>query len=63
MNTPPPSVPPEQLEEFIEALQAMRDELIKVSLLLREHLYETDHAGREQARETFEQLIQRAKID
>lgn len=60
MNTPP-SIPPETLEELIRAMEAARDDLLKVSLLLRDHLYETDFASREQARQTAEALIRLCK--
>lgn len=63
MNSPlpPPDIPPEQLAELVRAMQSMRDDLLKVSLLLRDHLYETDAASRAQARRAAEALIRRAQ--
>lgn len=60
MNTPS-SIPPQKLAELIEAMQMARDELIKASLLLRDHLDETDEASREQARRLAEQLIRQSR--
>jgi len=48
---------------MIQAMQLARDELLKVSLLLRDHLYETDVASRERARLAAEALIQQCKPD
>ncbi|MDZ4074783.1 MAG: hypothetical protein U1E04_08530 [Hylemonella sp.] len=64
MNTPQtPSIPPQKLDEMIQAMQLARDELLKVSLLLRDHLYETDIASRERARLATEALIRQCKPD
>lgn len=64
MNTPPtPSIPPQKLDELIQAMQLARDELLKASLLLRDHLYETDVVSREQARQAVEALIRQCKTD
>ncbi|QKO22061.1 hypothetical protein [Rhodoferax sp. BAB1] len=60
MDTPS-SIPPQKLAEMIEAMQMARDELIKASLLLRDHLDETDEAGREQARRIAEALIAQSR--
>jgi len=57
----PSSIPPHKLAEMIEAMQMARDELIKASLLLRDHLDETDEAGREQARRIAEALIAQSR--
>ncbi len=63
MNTPspPPALPPGKLDELIQAMQMARDELLKASFLLREHLDETDVAGREQARRIAEALIEQSR--
>lgn len=61
MNMPPPSIPPETLEELIRAMQSARDDLLKVSFLLRDHLYETDVASRERARQAAEALLRQCK--
>jgi len=62
MNTPlPPSIPPDKLEELIHVMQAARNDLLEVSLLLRDHLYETNHVSREQARQAAGALIRRSK--
>lgn len=64
MSAPqPPSIPPQTLEELVRAMETARDELLKVSLLLRDHLYETDLARREQARQATEALIRQCKPD
>jgi hypothetical protein len=64
MNTPqPPSIPPETLEELVRTMEAARDDLLKVSLLLRDHLEETDIVSREQARQTLDALIRKCKRD
>ena len=60
MDTPS-SIPPQKLAEMIEAMQMARDELIKASLLLRDHLDETDEAGREQARRIAAALIAQSR--
>ncbi len=60
MDTPS-SIPPPKLAEMVEAMQMARDELIKASLLLRDHLDETDEAGREQARRIAEALIAQSR--
>ncbi len=60
MDTPS-SIPPQKLAELVEAMQMARDELIKASLLLRDHLDETDEAGREQARRIAEALIAQSR--
>jgi hypothetical protein len=60
MTTPAqPPVPPPSLHDLLHAMHALRDDLLKVSLLLRDHLYEVDEAGREQARQAAEALIRR----
>lgn len=56
-----PSIPPQKLAEMIAAMQKARDELIKSSLLLRDHLEETDEASREQARQLAEALIRQSR--
>jgi hypothetical protein len=62
MNTPePPSVPPEKLEELVRMMQAARDELLKASFLLHDHLYETDVSSRERARQEAEALIRQSR--
>jgi hypothetical protein len=48
---------------MIQAMQLARDELLKASLLLRDHLYETDVASREQARQAAEALIRQCRPD
>jgi len=64
MDTPqPPSIPPQTLEELVRAMQTARDELLKASLLLRDHLYETDVVSREQARQAAEALIRQCRTD
>jgi hypothetical protein len=64
MDTPrTPPLPPERLEELVQAMHALRDGLLKASLLLRDHLDETDFASREQARQTAEALIRQCKPD
>jgi hypothetical protein len=66
MSTPPtptPSIPPEKLAELIQAMHKARDGLLKASLLLRDHLYETDVTSREQARQAAETLIRQCKPD
>jgi len=64
MTTPQtPLIPPQKLDELIQAMQMARDELLKASLLLRDHLYETDVTSREQAREAAEALIRQCKTD
>lgn len=60
MDTPPP-LPPQKLDELIKVMQMARDELLKASLLLREHLDETDEAGREQARLIAKALIEQSR--
>lgn len=62
MNTPQrPPIPPEMLEEFVRVMQAARDDLIQVSFLLRDHLYETDAPSREQAAQAADTLIRQAR--
>lgn len=58
---PPPDIPPEQLAELVRAMQVMRDDLLKVSLLLHDYLYETDAPRRERARQAAEALIQQCR--
>lgn len=60
MDTPPP-LPPQKLDELIKVMRMARDELLKASLLLREHLDETDEAGREQARLIAKALIEQSR--
>lgn len=64
MATPPPQppIPPEMLEQLIQAMRAARDGLIQASLLLQDHLFETDTVRREQARAAVEAAIRRAKV-
>ena len=57
----PPSIPQQDLTKLIEAMQMARDELIKASLLLRDHLEETDETGLEKARELTETLIRQSR--
>jgi hypothetical protein len=49
------------MEELVRAIQTARDDLLQVSLLLRDHLYETDAPSREQARQAADALIQQAR--
>ncbi len=64
MDTPQiPSIPPQKLDELVQAIQMARDELLKASLLLRDHLYETDVASRERARLAAEALIRKYRSD
>lgn len=60
MDTPP-SIPPQKLDELIQAMQMARDELLRASFLLRDHLDETDKAGQEQARRITEAWIDRSR--
>lgn len=57
-----PVIPPHKLTELIAAMHTARDELIKASLLLRDHLEETDEAGRERARQVAETLIRQSRV-
>ncbi len=61
MDTPPSPLPSQKLDELIKVMEMARDELLKASLLLREHLDETDEAGREQARLIAEALIEKTR--
>jgi len=58
---PPPDVPPEKLEELVRAMELMRNDLLQVSLLLHDYLYETDATRREQARQATEALIRQCR--
>ena len=65
MNQPlppsPSSVPPEKVDELIRAMEAVRDDLLKVSFLLRDHLDETDMPARARAGEAALALIRQCK--
>lgn len=62
MTAPPdPRIPLENMAEFIEAMHEMRDALLKASLLLQDHLYETDQALRAQAGQAADDAIRQAK--
>lgn len=65
MNTPasPAAIPPEKLAELIQAMQMARDQLLKTSFLLRDHLEETDIVSREQASQALDALIRQCKRD
>ncbi len=59
--TIPPTIPPEKLAELVRAMERMRDDLLKVSFLLRDHLEELDSAGRDQARQAAQTLIRQSR--
>lgn len=61
MSPPPPHLPPEMLVEMVRAMQTVRDQLLNVSLMLQEHLFEIDEQARDQAREQVEAAIRRVK--
>lgn len=64
MNLPPSSPPPlprERLAKLIRSMEAVRDELLNVSFLLRDYLDETDLSARAQARTLAAALIDRSK--
>lgn len=63
MNDPrlSPAIPPQKLDELIRAMHTVRDELLTVSMLLRDHLFETDEASREPARRAAAALIQQSR--
>lgn len=63
MSTPPSDIPPQQLAELIEVMQAARDGLLQVSFLLRDYLDATDTTGREQAFDLAQALIRRTQVD
>lgn len=63
MSPPVPHPPPEKLEEMVHAMQAVRDQLLAVSSMLQEHLFETDEDARHQARELADSAIRQAKSD
>lgn len=58
---PPSSIPPERVDELIRAMEAVRDDLLKVSFLLRDHLDETDMPARARAGEATQALIRQCK--
>jgi len=60
-TSPSPRIRVENPAEFIKALHEMRDALLKASLLLHDHLYETDAARREQAGQAADDAIRQAK--
>jgi hypothetical protein len=49
------------LVEMVRAMQTVRDQLLNVSLMLQEHLFEIDEQARDQAREQVEAAIRRVK--
>jgi hypothetical protein len=57
----PSSIPPEKVDELIRAMEAVRDDLLKVSFLLRDHLDETDMPARARACEATVALIRQCK--
>jgi hypothetical protein len=62
MNAPPPQKPSDdRLAALIEAMHAMRKALLNASLLLQDHLYETDQVNRERANRVTDELIRQAK--
>ena len=58
---PPLSIPPQKLDELVQAMAAMRNNFLKVSFLLRDHLDETDLAARAQAYEAATALIRQCR--
>ncbi len=57
----PSSIPPEKVDELIRAMETVRDDLLKVSFLLRDHLDETDLPARARAREATAALLRQYK--
>lgn len=58
---PSPSIPQEKVDECVRALSAVRDDLLKVSFLLRDHLEEMDLPARALANEVTTGLIQQCR--
>lgn len=59
----PSDIPPEKLAQLLHAMQVMRDDLLKVSFLLRDHLEQIDSVSREQARQASQALIRQSMSD
>lgn len=53
----PAGIPPEKLLQLARAMALLRDDLVRVSLLLRDHQEATDSPARDEARQIAQALL------
>jgi hypothetical protein len=62
VNTPPPDhVPAELVADLVQAMLAMRDAMLKASLLLHDYQFDHDRAGRDEAAAHSDDCIDKAR--